>query len=98
MRENANTFHHLGGAVLHQTIVCGNIRLAFSGIDNQRLYFIATATQFDTGREACAAQSGNTELMNTLDERVATPVAVVAPAVTLDPAIFTVGFNNDAEF
>ncbi len=98
MRKDADAFHHLGGAILHQTIVGGDVRLAFGGVDNQRLNLIATAAQLDAGREARAAKPGDAELMNTLDERFAALAAVVAPAVTVNPAIFAVGFNNHAQF
>ncbi len=98
MREDADAFHHLGGAVLHQTIVGGDVWLALGGVDNQRLNLIATAAQLDAGREARAAKPRDAELMNTLDERFAALAAVVAPAVTINPAIFAVGFNNHAQF
>ncbi len=97
MREDTDAFHYLSGAILHQTIVGGDIRLALCGIDNQRLDFIATAAQLDAGREAGAAQPGNAELVNALDKRFAALAAVVAPAVTFDPAIFAVGFNDHAQ-
>ena len=97
MREDTDAFHYLSGAILHQTIVGGDIRLALCGIDNQRLDFIATAAQLDAGREARAAQPGNTELVNALDKRFAALAAVVAPAVTFDPAIFAIGFNDHAQ-
>jgi hypothetical protein len=71
VREDADAFHHLRGAILHQTVVGGDIGFAFGGVDNQRLNFIAAAAQFDAGREARAAQTGNAELMNTLDKRFA---------------------------
>lgn len=51
MREDTDAFHYLSGAILHQTIVGGDIRLALCGIDNQRLDFIATAAQLDAGRK-----------------------------------------------
>ena len=98
MGKNADPFHDLRGAVLHQTIVGGDVGFTFCCIDDQSLNFIAAAVQFDAGREPCAAQAGNAELMNTLDKRFAAPVAVVAPAVTVYPAVFSVGFNNDAQF
>lgn len=97
VRQDADAFHHLGGAVLHQTIVSGNVRFAFGGVDNQRLNIIATAAQLDACREACAAEAGNAELMNTFDECFAALAAVIAPAITVDPAVFTVGFNNHAQ-
>ena len=67
MPKNANTFHNLGGAILHQSVIGGNIRLALSGIDDQRFDFIAAALQFNTSREASTAQPGDAELMNTFN-------------------------------
>ena len=97
VRQDADAFHHLSGAILHQTIVGGDIRLALGGVDNQRLDVIATAAQLDAGREARAAQPGDAELMNTLDKRFAALAAVIAPAVTFNPAVFAVGFNDHAQ-
>ncbi len=97
MREDADAFHYLRGAVLHQTVIGGDIGFTFGGVDNQRLDLIATAAQFDPGREACATQTSNAELMNAFDKRFTAAGAVVAPAVTFDPAVFAIGFNNDAQ-
>ena len=97
VRKDSDSFHHLSGAILHQTIVCGDVRLALGGIDNQRLDVIAPAAQLDAGRQARAAQPGDAELMNSLDKRFAALAAVVAPAVTIDPAVFAVGFNDHAQ-
>ena len=97
MREDADAFHHLGGTVLHQTIVGGDVRFAFGGVDNQRLNVIATAAQLDAGREACATQASNAELMNAFDKRLAAAGAVVTPAIAVDPAVFAVGFNYHAQ-
>ena len=97
VRQDADAFHHLSGAILHQTIVGGDIGLALGGVDNQRLDVIATAAQLNAGREARAAQPGDAELMNTLDKRFAALAAVIAPAVTFNPAVFAVGFNDHAQ-
>ena len=98
VREDTDTFHYLCSTVLHQTVIGGDIWLALGGIDDQRLNFIAAAAQFGARREPCTTQTGNAELMNAFDKCFTTLGAVVAPAVTVYPAIFTVGFNNDAQF
>ena len=98
MGEDTDPLHDLRGAVLHQAVIGGDIGFAFGGVDNQGLNFIAATAQFDAGREPCATQPGNAELMNTVDKRFPAAGAVVAPAITLDPAVFAVGFNNDAQF
>ncbi len=64
MRKNANALYNLGSTILHQTVIGSNIRLAFSGIDDQGFDFIAAALQFNACREACAAKPGDAKLMN----------------------------------
>ncbi|MNP44767.1 hypothetical protein D3C76_1386430 [compost metagenome] len=81
---------------MHQTVVGGDIRLALGGIDDQGLYLIAAAAQFGSGWEARAAQTSHAKLMDALDQRLATLRAIIAPAVAIDPAVFTVCFNSDA--
>ncbi len=98
VREDTNAFHHLRSAVLHQTIVCGNVRFTLGGVDNQRLDFVAATAQFSARREPCATQPGHAELMNTFNERLTAMSAIIAPAITFDPAVFTVGFNDNAQF
>lgn len=67
MPKNANTFYDLGGAILHQTVIGGNVWLAFCGINDQRFDFIAAALQFNASREASTTQSGDAKLMNAFD-------------------------------
>ena len=64
MRENADAFYDLCRAILHQTVVGSYIRFTFRGIDDERLDLITTAAQFGPGREASAAQTRNTKLMD----------------------------------
>ncbi|MNV40021.1 hypothetical protein D3C71_1316210 [compost metagenome] len=96
MGKDANPFDDLRGAVLHQAIISGDVRLALCGVDNQGLNFIATTAQFGAGREACAAKTGHAELVDALDQGFAALGAVIAPAVTVDPAVFTVRLDHDA--
>ena len=98
MREDADPLYHLRGAVLHQTIVGGDVRLAFGGVNNQRLDLVATAAQLRARREARAAEPGNAELVNAFDKLFTAVGAVIAPAVAIDPAVFAVGINHDAQF
>ena len=67
MRKNANTLYNLSRAILHQTVIGGNVRLALSSVDNQRFYLISAALQFNACRESRTTQPGNTKLMNALD-------------------------------
>ena len=67
MRKNANAFHHLSGAILHQTVIGGNIWFALGSIDNQGFDFIAATLQFNTRREARTPQPGDAKLMNTFN-------------------------------
>ncbi len=97
-RQNTNTFNNLRRTLLHQAVIRRDVRFAFSGIDNQRLDFIAAALELNPGWEACAAQPGDAELMNTLNQRFTRTLGVIVPALTFNPAIFTVRFNNDAQF
>ncbi len=96
MRQDANTFHNLRGAVLHQTIVRRNVRFALCGIDNKRGDFIAAALQFNAGGKTCAAKPGNAILMNALNERFTAVGAVIRPALAFNPAVLAVGINDDA--
>ncbi len=98
MRQNTNTFHNLRCAVLHQTVIGGDIRLALGGIDNQGFNLIATATQFGASRETRTAEAGDAILVDTLNQRLAALAAIITPALALTPAIFAVGFNHDAQF
>ena len=97
MRKNANTFHHLRGTVLHQTIIGGDVRFALGGVNNQRFDFIAAAVKLGAGREASASKTCYAKLMNAFNQRFTAAGTVVAPAVTIDPEIFPVGFNDDAQ-
>ena len=94
--EDAHAVDDLRGAVLHQAIVGGDIGLALGGINNQGADFIPAAAQLGTGREARTAQTGHAKLMNALNKRRAAFLLPVAPAVTIDPAIFAVGVEHDA--
>ena len=67
MRKNANTLYDLSRAILHQTVIGGNVRLALSSVDNQRFNLISATLQFNACRESCTAQPGYTKLMNALD-------------------------------
>ncbi len=98
MRKDADPFNNLRRAILHQAIVCGDIGFAFCSIDNQGIDFIAAAAQFCSRGEAGAAESGDAKLVNTLDQLFTRLVVVVAPAVALDPAVFAIGVDNNAEF
>ncbi len=97
LREDTNTLDDLRGTVLHQAIVSGNVRLAFGGINNQRFDFIAAALQFIAGWEARAAEARHAKLMDALNQLGAGAGAIVAPAVALNPAVFTVGIDNHAQ-
>ncbi len=97
MRKDPNALNDLRGAVLHQAIVGGDIRLALGGVNNQRFDFIPAALQFIAGREACAAEARYAKLVDTLNQLGAGAGAIVAPAVALDPAVFAISINDDAQ-
>ena len=97
MRQDADAFHHLRGAVLHQAIVGGNIGFALSGVDDERFNSVAAALQLNAGWETRAAQSGHPVLVNTLYQRLSAVGAIVCPAVTFDPAVFAVSVNDNAQ-
>ena len=98
MHQDAHTFDYLCGAVLHQAVISGDIGFALGGIDNQGLDKIAATFQLRAGRETRTAQPGNAKLVYTLNQRVAIARAIIAPAVTFNPAIFSVSLNNYAQF
>ena len=98
MGQDADPFHNLRRAILHQAIVSGDIGFAFRSIDNQSIDFIAAAAQFCSRGEASAAQTGNAKLVDALNQFFTRLVVVVAPAVALDPAVFAIGVDNNAEF
>ncbi|SQD03966.1 Uncharacterised protein [Escherichia coli] len=50
MRKNANTLYDLSRAILHQTVIGGNVRLALSRVDNQRFNLISATLQFNACR------------------------------------------------
>ena len=64
MRKNANAFYDLSSAILHQTVISGNIRFALGCVNNQGFDFIAAALQFNACREARTTQPGDAKLMN----------------------------------
>ena len=97
MRKDANAFHNLRGTVLHQTIVGGNVGFTLCGVNNECFDFVAAAAQFGPRRETRAAQPGHAELMDTFNQRLPALGAVVAPAVTVDPAIFPVSVDDYAQ-
>ena len=98
MRKDADPLHNLRRAILHQAIVSGDIGFAFGGIDNQCVDFITAAAQFCSRREAGAAESGDAKLMDTFDQFFTRLVVIVAPALALNPAIFAIGVDNNAQF
>ena len=67
MRKNANTLYDLSRAILHQTVIGGNVRLALSSVDNQRFNLISAALQFNACRESRTTQPGDAKLMNAFD-------------------------------
>ena len=97
MGQDADTFDDLRRAVLHQAVISCNIRLAFSGVDDQCFNFITAALQFYTGGKTCAAQSGDAKLMNTRDQFFSAAGAVIGPAVALNPAVFAISVNDNAQ-
>ena len=98
MGKDANTLDDLRRAILHQTVVGGNIGFALGGVDNECVDFVAAAAQLGTGRETRAAQSGHAKLVNTLNQRFAGFILVIVPAIAFNPAVFAIGINNDAHF
>ena len=95
--QNADAFHHLSCTILHQAIVSGNVGLTFRSVDDQCFNFIAAALQFYASRETSTAQSGNAELMNTGNKLFSAAGTIVSPAFTLNPAIFAISIDYDAE-
>ena len=55
VRQDLNTFNNLRRAVLHQAIVCGDVRFAFCGVNDQCINFVTAAAQLVTRRETRAA-------------------------------------------
>ena len=96
MGQDANAVDNLRRTVLHQTIVGGDVGLALGGVNNQGVDFVAAAAQLDAGREAGAAQPGHAELVDALDKLFAGFALVVTPAVAFNPAVFTIGINDNA--
>ncbi len=96
VHQNADTVDDLGRAILHQAVVGGDIRLTLGGVDDKRVDFIAAAFQLAAGREASAAQACNAKIMNALNKLVTASLLPVTPAVAVDPAVFTVGLDNNA--
>ena len=96
--ENAAAFQHLGGIILHQAIVRGDVRLALCRIDNQGFYPAQAAFQFRGGREARATQARHTRIVNALHNIGARMLAIVRQGIEGHPAIFAIGRHKDAEF
>ena len=97
MRQDADTFDDLCRAVLHQAVISRNVRLAFSSVNDQRFNFISAALQLNAGGKTRATQSGDAELVNTCDQLFPAAGTVIGPAVSLNPAIFAIGVNNNAQ-
>ncbi len=97
MGEDTNTLDDLRGAVLHQTIVGGDVRLTLGGVNNQGLDLIAATLQLVAGREARAAQTGDTRLVDAGNQLFPAAAAEIAPAVAFDPAVFAIGVNHHAQ-
>ncbi len=98
MGKDANTLDDLRRAILHQTVVGGNIGFALGGVDNECVDFVAAAAQLGAGRETRAAQSDHAKLVNTLNQRFAGFILVIVPAIAFNPAVFAIGINNHAHF
>ncbi|CCJ84367.1 hypothetical protein BN133_744 [Cronobacter dublinensis 582] len=94
MREDAHAVDDLRGAVLHQAVIGGDIRLALGGVNDKRLDFIAAALQFGAGRETGAAEPRHAKRMDALNQRLAAAALVIAPAVAGYPAVFAVGVDD----
>ncbi|RMN20144.1 hypothetical protein ALQ63_04087 [Serratia plymuthica] len=64
--QNLRAFDNLVGVFAHQTVIGGDIRLAFSGVEDQRFHAVHAALQLAGGRETGATQPGDAGLMNAL--------------------------------
>ena len=98
MGKDTNTLNDLRRAILHQTVIGGDVGLALGGVDNECVDFVAAAAQLGAGRETRAAQSGHAKLVNTLNQRFAGFILIIVPPIALNPAVFAIGINNDAHF
>ncbi|MNP34357.1 hypothetical protein D3C76_1276380 [compost metagenome] len=98
MAQDLGAFDNLSGLFLHQPVVGGDIGLAFGSVEDQGFHLFTAALQL-TGRwETCAPQTGNPGLMNTLDQLCRVQLAIICDRRQFAPAIFTVWFNNHAQF
>ncbi len=95
--EDTAAFQHLGGVVLHQAIVGGDIGLALGGVDNQGLYAAQPAAQFSAGGEARAAKTGDARVMNALHNSGAFALAVVRHRLQTCPTILAVRRHKNAQ-
>ncbi len=95
--QDLRAFNDLIGMFLHQAVVGGDVRLALGGVEDQRFHAAHAALQLAGGRETGAAQTGNTGLMNTLNQFRDRGLTIVRHRIALAPAVFPVCLDNHAQ-
>ncbi|MND67679.1 hypothetical protein D3C80_591020 [compost metagenome] len=95
--QDLRAFDHLVGMLLHQTVIGGDIRLAFRGIEDQGFYPVHATLQLAGGRETCATQPGDAGLMNPLDQFAGRQLTVIRHRCAFAPTVFAIRLNNYAQ-
>ena len=67
--QSAGTQQDLGAAFQQQTVVCGDIRIAFGGVDDQGIGTTPGTENFPVGGRGVSAHIGNAGLCDTLQDR-----------------------------
>ena len=97
-RQNADTFNNLCRALLHQAVIRRDIGFTLRRINNQGFDFIAAAPKLHASRKTRAAEPGDAELVNALNQLFTRALRVIVPAVARNPPIVAIRLDNHAQF
>ena len=97
MLYNFNALDNFVGVLLQQFVVCGDVRFALGGVDNQNVSTTQPRLQLFGGRKASATHTGNTRHADEIDQCFRIALRVIAHRLLGCPCILAVWANNDTQ-
>ena len=94
--QDAHPLDDLGGALLHQPVVAGNVGFAFNGVDDQQFYRACVATEFDLCGKAGATEADDTGRADAIAQLIERQVVIVDACCCFTAAVLAIGLDDDA--
>ena len=95
--ENMDAGNDLFGTLTHQTIIGGDVGLAFHRIDQQLFHALMVAQVYlDAGGETRAAHAGDARVADQVDQLGRAFFGVVGNTLMLNPLVFAIRVDDDA--